>query len=190
MSRTPVAPLLALCLCCSGCRCSPSEDQLPVSRTADPASVRVGCPSPPPWASSKGLSIEVDLQHVSMSHGTGYRLHSDGRLETYDDTDLVKDDAGKSRLARVPGRWRSRGVVPEEARAALRSLIANADPDKLVGRRTGKGDSTNVSHFVLTRDGKSRWFCYAGDQAPDDLLPIEQAIHDLVKRASDAGARD
>jgi len=181
-SAFPVVVLLAAA-CSAGCRCSPSEEQLPPSRTASP-NTREGCPALPKWASPQGQDIEADLQHVSMAHGTGYRLRVDGRLETYDDTELVKDDAGKSRLVRSEGKWRTRGVVAPEGIRKLREAIAAADPDKLVGKRTGKGDLTKLSEFTVTRDGKRILFCYAGDQAPPDLLPIEQAFHDLVKLAT------
>lgn len=186
MQSSPAFPLIVLLVvaCSTGCRCSPSEDVLPTSRTANPSAVREGCSALPKWALPQPQDIEADLQHLSMSHGTGYRLHADGRLETYDDTELVKDDAGKTRLVAAEGRWRTRGVVAPEGIRKLREAIAAAEPDKLVGKRAGKGDLTNISNFTVTRDGKRILFCYAGDQAPADLLPIEQALHDLVKLAT------
>lgn len=182
-SAFPILMLLAA-MGSPGCRCSPSEDALPASRTANPDTLREGCPALPKWAMPQSQDIEADLQHVSMSHGTGYRLRADGRLETYDDTELVKDDGGKSRLVRSEGRWRTRGTVSPDGIRKLREAIAAADPDKLTGKRTGKGDLSVLTAFTLTRNGKRIFFCYAGAEAPADLLPIEQAIHDLVKAAT------
>ncbi|MBI5534633.1 MAG: hypothetical protein HY898_18045 [Deltaproteobacteria bacterium] len=172
-----------------GCRCSPSEDLLPASRTADPQALRSACPPAPPWAGNPAEPIEAEMLHATASHGTGYRLFKDGHVETYDDLDVLKDDAGRMKLDRVPGRWRDRGPVAPAAIEAMRKAVASADSSELTGARTGKGgDKDSRTHFVVPRDGKATAFCYLGDEAPKGLEAIEKSMHELVKYAGDATA--
>ena len=85
-----------------------------------------------------------------------------------------------------------RGLVDEDVGQHHGTVAQAAVEDAFFGQKLGHVAAEAAhgalfdrdQHFVLTRDGKSRWFCYAGDQAPDDLLPIEQAFHDLVKLAA------
>jgi hypothetical protein len=132
--------------------------------------------------------VEADLLHASDTHGTGYRLHTDGHLETYDDMEVLKTDAGRVKLDRVPGRWRDRGQVAASGLEALRNTIAAASAEQLQGARTGKGGDATRTHLFLRRDGQTHAFCYLGDQAPADLAPIEKAMHDLMKHLGDAAA--
>ena len=173
-----------------GCRCSPSEDSLPPSRSADPADSRASCPPLPSWAPAPSDQVEADLLHVTATHGAGYRLFADGHLETYDDLELIKDDAGRMKLEKAQGKWRDRGKVDASGVEALRAAVRQTDRAELIGARTGKGGGKDTrTHLFVRREGVALSLCYLGDQAPASLEPIEKAIHDLMKHLKDA-ARD
>jgi hypothetical protein len=165
-----------------GCRCSPSEDVLPASRSADP-DARSACPPLPEWAGVQGDDIEADLLHVTETHGTGYRLLKNGMLKTWDDLELIKDDAGRMKLEKAPGAWRDRGPMDAANIQALRSAVEATDRNELMGARTGKGGSGNtLTHVLVWRGGQKQVFCYLGDNPPAGLEPIEKAMHGLMKR--------
>ena len=176
-------PLLLLaCLLAPGCRCSPSEDVLPASKSADPES-RSSCPALPAWVGDQGDDVEADLLHVTDTHGTGYRLLKNGTLRTWDDLDLIKDDAGRMKLEKAQGAWKDRGPIDPLRVQALRTAIDAADAAEFVGARSGKGGSGAArTHFMVRRDGRKHAFCYLGDNAPAGLEPIEKAMHELLKK--------
>lgn len=181
--------LLTLAGLAQGCRCSPSEESLPTSRSADPLALRASCPPLPSWAGKQVDDIEADLLHANETHGTGYRLFKDGHLETYDDYDLIKNDAGRLKLERVAGSWRNRGPVDPAGIAALRKTVADADASEMTGARSAKaGGKDSRSHFLLLRDNARTSFCYLGDLAPAGIDAIEKAMHNLVKYTGDSAA--
>jgi hypothetical protein len=174
--------LLLACLLTPGCRCSPSEDVLPASRSAEPES-RSTCPPLPAWAGEQGDDIEADVLHVSETHGSGYRLLKNGTLRTWDDLELIKDDAGRMKLEKARGAWRDRGPMEPSRVQALRSAVEAADAAELVGARAGKGGAgATRTYFLVRRNGRKHAFCYLGDNAPPGLEPIERAMHELMKK--------
>jgi hypothetical protein len=157
---------------------------LPRSKSVDPIALRGACPAAPSWAGKQSDEIEVDLLHTTEAHGTGYRLFNDGHLETYDDLELIKSDAGRMKLEKVAGSWRNRGPVDVQGLEAVRRAIGATDEREMVGSRTGQGGGKDSrTHMLIVRDGKRTSFCYVGDQAPKGLEAVERAIHDLVKYA-------
>jgi hypothetical protein len=135
----------------------------------------------PAWAGDQGEDIDVEVLHVTDTHGTGYRLLKNGTLRTWDDLDLVKDDAGRMKLEKAAGAWKERGPIDPARIQALHAAIDAADPKELIGARTGKGGSNTRTHFLVRRDGKKLSFCYLGDNPPSGLEPIEKAAHGLLK---------
>jgi hypothetical protein len=138
--------------------------------------------------------VELEVLHESKAgsstHGAGYRLRSDGRLETYDDIDVAPNDAGKLAFKKVQGHWRVRGPVDASGLRAARSAAARALGGGLGGVMGEAGPGRAWTLVVVRGDGGSLVACYHGEEAPPALTDLEQAAHALVSHATATGPRD
>jgi hypothetical protein len=147
------------------------------------------CPARPEWAGPLASATEVEVLHhaqtPSSPHGTGYRLYADGRFETYDDINLRPDDAGRLTFQRVPGSWRLRGVVTDEARAELRALLASTPAAAVEGVQATKTRDRGAFTIVTwVHADKVAVSCYYGSEMPSSSERVVSKVHDLVNRVS------
>lgn len=190
MIRSPRMVLLALvCVGTAGCRCGgPSEKELPVTQpspaTSQAIASEAACPPRPEWAGKREDDVEVELLHARQQgekmHGTGYRLRTDGRFETYDTISVEPDETGRMVFKPVEGAWKSRGKVRTEAIESLRKTMADQEPSSLKGRWRTKGALTSTTHLTTRRGGEVRELCYLGTEGPKSIQALEKQIHDLV----------
>jgi hypothetical protein len=142
------------------------------------------CPARPEWAGELEDDVELELLHARQQgeklHGTGYRLRTDGRFETYDTISVEPDETGRMVFKPVEGAWTSRGRVRTEAVESLRKTMAAQEPNSLKGRWRTKGALTSKTHLTTRRGGEVRELCYLGTEGPKSIQGLEKQIHDLM----------
>lgn len=190
MIRSPIMVFLVLCcMAAAGCRCGgPSEKELPATQPHPASSQAIAsvdaCPPRPEWAGKLEVDVEVELLHARKQgekvHGTGYRLRTDGRFETYDTISVEPDETGRMVFKPVEGVWKSRGNVRTEAIESLRKTIVEQEPNSLKGRWRTKGPLTSTTHLTTRRGSDVRELCYLGTEGPTPIQGLEKQIHDLM----------
>jgi len=116
-------------------------------------------------------------------------LFADGTFETYDDIQVVRNDAGRMVFERVEGKWTQRGSVDSATLAALREAVSDHTADALTGKWRTTGPRSARTHLTTRRGEEAIELCYLGTEVPKPLKPLQDRIHDLVNHVDEGLGR-
>lgn len=208
MIRSSSILLLALPLLLLGCGRKAKDADLPpeeaqaseaeaVDANKAEAPAENACLPTPFWAEDRGESVFIELLHIPAKrgnrNGAGYRLHEDGRIETYTDVELFVNDEGKLDTRPGDAIWKTVGSLDgaklEEARE-LAKESSREELEKWAPKRIREGLDIESTLLTIIKGDETIRTCYFGDRPPAPIGKVEKAVHDyrmgLRKAAKEA----